>query len=189
VRPLSQKLLPDTLPIRKGWVKKEEMLDISGRGRHRQMQLAEEFGIKKYQNPGGGCLLTDKNYSQRLADLMKHEIFDSPNIDFLKVGRHFRLSPQTKLIIGRNEKENEILSKLVSEEITLQIRDIAGPLGVINSVSIPTQNELETAAAILLRYANKADEKAVVVIEGKGNSAQTVTISKMESSETEKFLI
>ena len=189
VRPLSQKLLPDTLPIREGWVKKEDMLDISGRGRYRQMQLAEEFGIKTYQNPGGGCLLTDKSFSERLADLMKFEMLKIRFLDFLKTGRHFRISPSAKLIIGRNEIENNILSNLVSTETVLRIPEIPGPLGVINSLHNLKENEIKLAGSILLRYANRASDKMPVRYGNLGNLHKQIICTKMEASQTEKYLI
>jgi tRNA U34 2-thiouridine synthase MnmA/TrmU len=189
IRPLSQKLLPDTLPIRKGWVKKEEMLDISGRGRYRQMQLAEEFGIKKYQNPGGGCLLTDKSFSERLSDLMKFNMLNTHFIDFLKTGRHFRISPSIKLIVGRNKMENDILSRLVLNEITLRISEIPGPFGVINSTSQPKKEEIKLAGSILLRYANKADDVMLVRYGKITHWEKSILCPKMEASQTEKYLI
>ncbi|NSW76717.1 MAG: tRNA 4-thiouridine(8) synthase ThiI, partial [Candidatus Atribacteria bacterium] len=72
LRPLSAKLLPETVPEKEGWVKREELLDLSGRGRERQLKLAEEWGIRSFPPPAGGCLLTEPNFSRRLRDLRQH---------------------------------------------------------------------------------------------------------------------
>ncbi|HQB98046.1 MAG TPA: tRNA (5-methylaminomethyl-2-thiouridylate)-methyltransferase, partial [Candidatus Cloacimonadota bacterium] len=111
VRPLSQLLLPDTLPIREGWVDRADMLQISGRGRYRQLEMAEELGITSFPSPAGGCLLTDRNYSMRLKDLMQYGQMDPMSLELLKYG-HFRLNEEIKLIIGRDEAENTKLEEL-----------------------------------------------------------------------------
>ena len=108
LRPLSARMLPETRPEREGLVDRARLLDISGRSRKRQMALAETYGLKNYPSPAGGCLLTDPIFSRRLKELLAH--FPEPElreIELLKTGRHFRLHPQLKLIIGRNKKENE----------------------------------------------------------------------------------
>ena len=161
VRPLSQKLLVDTLPVREGWVKKADMLDIQGRGRHRQMALAAHYGIIEYQNPGGGCLLTDKGFSQRLKDLMEHDIYHERQIELIKTGRHFRLSKDCKLIVGKNNRDNEMIGKLAGDDIVLQTKNFPGPLGLLIGSGKNTEN-LAKAAAIVLRYNNKAPVKSLV---------------------------
>ncbi|MEJ2726735.1 MAG: tRNA 4-thiouridine(8) synthase ThiI [Deltaproteobacteria bacterium] len=101
LRPLSAKRLPVTVPEEKGWVRRQELLDIFGRSRKPQMELARTFGITEYPSPAGGCLLTDQVFSKRLKDLFSSR--PSPalrEIEVLKVGRHFRIGPHTKLVVG-----------------------------------------------------------------------------------------
>ena len=117
LRPLSAKLLPPTIPEEKGWVKREELLDLQGRGRKRQLELAEKWGIKHFSPPAGGCLLTDPNFSRRLKDLWEsEEAYNFESVELLKVGRHFRLRPSFKLVGGRNQIENEKLKECVRED-------------------------------------------------------------------------
>ena len=189
VRPLCQKLLPDTKPIREGWVNKEEMLDISGRGRYRQMELAERYKITYYQNPGGGCLLTDMGYSRRLKDLMDNDMFEEKFIRFLEVGRHFRLNSSLKLIVGRNNNDNNKLSTLATTETVLQTADFPGPLAVINSKANPQENEIHWAASLLLRYNNKIIETAKVRYGENFNLVNVLSETKMNSQEVEEYII
>ena len=63
IRPLSAKLLPETLPEREGKVNREKLLDIEGRSRKRQMELVDHYGITEYAQPAGGCLLTVPGYA------------------------------------------------------------------------------------------------------------------------------
>ena len=131
LRPLSAKLLPPTIPEEKGWVKREELLDLQGRGRKRQLELAEKWGIKHFSPPAGGCLLTDPNFSRRLKDLWEsEEAYNFESVELLKVGRHFRLRPSFKLVVGRNQIENEKLKEFVREDDILFFPGRVGPLAL-----------------------------------------------------------
>lgn len=163
IRPLSQKLLRDTTPIREGWVNIDDMLDISGRGRYRQLELAEELGIKDFPTPAGGCLLTDKNYTIRLRDLMEKDQMDAQNLELLKFGRHFRLDDSSKVIIGRDERENSILDGNSQGLIKLKARDYTGPLGLITNDS-PSSKILSMALDFFWFYHSKAPASGIVQI-------------------------
>ena len=178
VRPLSQKLLPDTKPITEGWVNKEELLDLSGRSRKPQLALAEELGIVSFPTPAGGCLLTDRNYCLRLQDLIDHGMDNRQQMEILRWGRHFRLGPSCKLIVGRNEAENDHL-ELNAQGIMLLARDNLGPLGVIVG-SEPSPQELELALSIFLQYNSKAQDRDWVQLEGLPVSQQSPTVQEQE---------
>lgn len=131
LRPLSAKLLRITEPEKKGLVDRDLLLDLSGRSRKPQMKLAEEYGIS-YVNPGGGCLLTDPNYSDRLSILREIPgLFTAENARLVTHGRIFRLSEDTIGLVGRDERDNEGLESLVKDEITYVLEDIPGPTGVL----------------------------------------------------------
>ncbi|MFI5422879.1 MAG: tRNA (5-methylaminomethyl-2-thiouridylate)-methyltransferase, partial [Nitrososphaerales archaeon] len=115
LRPLSAKSLPMTDIEKDGSVKRENLCNIVGRSRKGQLALARKFGIDDPPNAAGGCLLTDPQFSTRIRDLMRH--LDDPekvpsinDVELLKVGRHFRLSNVAKLIVGRDQNENYIMS-------------------------------------------------------------------------------
>jgi tRNA U34 2-thiouridine synthase MnmA/TrmU len=189
VRPLSQKLLPDTLPIREGWVDKDKLYDIQGRSRTRQIELAKKFGITNYPSPAGGCLLTDKGYCKRLQDLIDHQMFSWDFIKFLDVGRHFRISNNVKLILGRNKIDNERLQELAKDKfITLHAKDFAGPFGVINYKKEISIAELRLSAQILLRYIKKVRDKGKVEI-NIGSKSQTIEVEKMKPGVEKEYLI
>lgn len=115
LRPLSARVLESTVPEKEGWVERDKLLAISGRGRREQIALASGFGINDYPCPSGGCLLTDAGFSKRLKDLMKYGALNLEDINLLKVGRHFRLSDKAKLVVGRDEQENARLLNLSRE--------------------------------------------------------------------------
>lgn len=188
VRPLSQKLLADTLPLREGWVNKAEMLDIQGRGRYRQIALAKEYGITEYQNPGGGCLLTDAGFSRRLKDLLEHDIFSERQIELIKTGRHFRLAPGAKLIVGKNDNDNNKISALAAEDVVIQTAGFPGPLGLLLTTEA-TEELLQQAASIVLRYSNKAPQECLVNYGINFNLTKQIETTKMEAGTVEKLMI
>lgn len=120
LRPLSAKLLAPTKPELEGIVDREKLYGISGRSRKELNQLAHHYGIKEIPQPSTGCVLTDKNFGSRVKDLFAHqENYGTRDFQILRVGRHFRIDEESKIIVGRNEQENEQLDKLASEEETL----------------------------------------------------------------------
>lgn len=189
IRPLSQKLLTDTLPVREGWVNKDEMLDIQGRNRKRQMEMAKQYNINFYPSPGGGCLLTDAGFSRKLKDLMTNNMMNKHSVDFLKTGRHFRLNVDTKLIIGRNKIENNQINDLTEEELIIQTKEYPGPLGVIQAKSELEIDMIKLAGSILLRYNTKVDNSALIQYGQKFKLNDEILTDKMHKEEIKKYLI
>lgn len=152
LRPLSAKLMQPTLPEINGWVEREKLLDISGRGRERQLALAEEFGFEDYESPGGGCLLTLKAFSDRIKDTTKHDTFTVEDIDLLKHGRHLRLKEGAKLVIGRNEADNEALNSLVLEKyLPINLHGLIGPTSYLHKNA--SKEDVILALRLVLTYA------------------------------------
>ena len=177
VRPLSAKFFEPTLPEQAGIIDRARLLDIEGRQRIRQMALAKDFGINDYPCPAGGCLLTDTCFSARIKDLFKYiPEYDISDLHLLKIGRHFRISDNLKLIIGRDEKENEKLMTFAKDgDIIFDILDIPSPIGlarrskanpspVIASPPRRTKQsrDIELIASILARYSD-SNGKSVTV--------------------------
>jgi tRNA U34 2-thiouridine synthase MnmA/TrmU len=132
LRPLSAKLLSLSVPEKKGWVSRERMLDIAGRSRKPQIKLASDYGINDYPCPAGGCLLTDPGFALRMRDLMENQPdFSLNDVDLLKMGRHFRLTPLGKVVVGRNEEENgKILSLSREGDTILRVKNFPGPIAL-----------------------------------------------------------
>jgi tRNA U34 2-thiouridine synthase MnmA/TrmU len=171
LRPLSAKRLPITLPEEKGWVDRERLLGFSGRSRKPQMELAERLHITEYPSPAGGCLLTDEVFSRRLKDLLSA----SPHlalreIELLKLGRHFRIGPHTKLVVGRNEKENHTIHSL-SKETDLMLRTVSVPGPTVLVLGDLTPEMEDLAASITVSYSDAGnDELTEVSLMGRGKN-------------------
>ncbi|MEI6631041.1 MAG: tRNA 4-thiouridine(8) synthase ThiI [bacterium] len=163
LRPLSAKLLLETLPEKEGWINREKLLNFGGRTRRPQMELANRFNIKDYQNPAGGCLLTDPQFSRRLKDLIQHRQLGLENIELLKLGRHFRLEDQAKLVVGRDEKENNELLGLTKEGdyLFMPPLEVAGPTCLGRGEF--SRELLELAGSIACRYCDSNGSPAMTM--------------------------
>jgi len=151
VRPLSAKLLPPSKPEELGWIDREKLLDISGRSRSRQLQLAKEIGLENFEPPAGGCLLTEIQFSQKLRDFVSNDTLEVDDIDTLKAGRHLRLPNGAKLIIGRNQADNEKLQNTNSSKFLKgRIVDASGPLCLIEKNI--SQDDKKLAGDIIVTY-------------------------------------
>jgi tRNA-specific 2-thiouridylase len=188
LRPLSAKHLPPTIPEAKAWVSREKMLDYSGRSRKPQIELARSFDIMDYPSPAGGCLLTDSVFSRRLTDIMSSDTpLSSHEIELLKIGRHFRIGPKTKIIVGRNEAENHSIGMLAAEdEILLNTVSIPGPTVLVTGDITPLADEL--AAAITASYADAYDGEAEISLKAK-DQYRIITAKVRNKKEFRKYMI
>ena len=162
VRPLSGKFFPPTEPEKSGILDREKFLDIHGRGRDRQIELARAFGIIAYPQPAGGCILTDKYFTERIKDLLAFGYTSASHIIMLRYGRHFRFTKNTKAILGRDEKENNILLTLAHNDDTLfELVDIPGPLLVLDGAL--SEETISKAAALVRCFSKERGTSEVAV--------------------------
>jgi len=172
VRPLSGQLLPPTIPETEGWIDRSRLLDISGRSRARQMELAEHYGLKDYPSPAGGCLLTQESFGKRLRRFLDlRPDADAPSTEILKVGRHFYLADDQLLVVGRNHSENERLQDVAAEnDYLFKVSDRPGPLGLLRTLHQGDEPEINMAARIVARYSDaRGEETACLKITQPGN--------------------
>ena len=161
VRPLSATLMEPTTPELEGWIEREKLLGISGRSREIQMGLAERYGWEDYESPGGGCLLTEEHFSERLREFTAHDELSVGDIDLLKYGRHFRLPEGAKLVVGRNREDNEGLQRIDSEKYIPVQLPIAGPFSLLSKHATGTERDL--AAKIAITYARSSHNESYEV--------------------------
>ena len=161
VRPMSAKLLPITIPEQKGWIDRERLLDIHGRGRERQLKMVEEYGIKNYAKPGGGCLLTDTSIANKIKDLQSHREIVFEDMEMVKYGRYFILPNGGRCVIARNEEENQKLSFKHPKMSKIELLNCLGPLGLVEKDS--SQEDKEMAIALTLTYGKTEMDKSYKV--------------------------
>jgi tRNA-specific 2-thiouridylase len=195
LRPLSAKLLESTVPEQRGWVDREKLHAISGRGRKTQIALAERFGITDYAQPSGGCCyLIDKTYARRMRDFLAHEGVEAMAFEqarLLALGRHLRLPSGRKVIVGRHERENEYLDTYNVEGIWLVTADHPGPTTLVPGK--PTQEETELAAQITARYSDGGSEPTVRIYvydqAGRQERVETLTTEPMSKEKIKALMV
>lgn len=176
LRPLTAKTLPPTLPEEDGVVDREKLLGITGRGRKPQMELAEKFGIKEYPNPAGGCLLTDPGFTDRVKDLVKYNALDIENLKLLKCGRHFRLSPEAKLAVGRDDRDNElVMAEVKDSDVCLRLTDYPSPFCLLRGAT--DDNTIREAARVVAYHTKFRTKDTLRVDYWRGTSIEHKTVS------------
>jgi len=189
LRPLSAKLLPITPMEEQGLVDRERLLDIQGRTRRRQEELAREWELVEYPGSGGGCLLTEKSFAGRLKDLFEHQPQATvTDVEYLKLGRQYRLSDRAKLTLGRDKVSNEALKALLRpEDILLRTLNFSGPLGVVSGEA--SSEDLARAAAILASYGKGKDQPSLEVLLRQGDQSWTVEVSPMPREQVAAYIL
>lgn len=160
LRPLSAKLLEPTIPEKNNIVDREKLLDIKGRSRKRQLEMAKKFKLKWYPTPSGGCLLTDPQFSRRLKDMFeKWPDADCDDMKLLKFGRHF-WKEDFLIVVGRNEKENKEIKKLKREkDIVIEPQNIPGPTILIRGKRKKPREVISLAKDLIKKYSKKIKDK------------------------------
>ena len=190
LRPLCAKHLPETTPERQGLVDRERLLAIHGRGRRDQIALAEQFGLSDYPAPAGGCLLTDKGFSSRLRDLFDHgaECTES-EVHLLRFGRHFRLNPRTKLVVGRTEKDNESILRHhdPARDVVLDVRDHPSPICLLQGEA--DRDSVRLAAAVCVGYSRAPKLAPADVTVKRGSDEESLQAIAVLPGDIRKLMI
>ncbi len=158
LRPLSALLMPPTPMEENGLVDRERLLDLNGRGRTRQLELADKWGFSFVPSPAGGCLLTDPGYSRRLTVLRDLNLLTPDNALMARFGRMFVLKGSIGLV-GRTKDENRRIREAGKGSL-VDIRGVPSPLGVL--LGNEEENTLKTLAAIVASF-TKGQEPFIAV--------------------------
>ena len=185
LRPLSAKSMKTTIPEKDGIVDRTKLLNLTGRNRKPQIQMAKDFGFSDYNCPAGGCLLTQKQFANKLRDLFHHKKRVTMNdVSLLKLGRHFRYS-KNKIIVGRNEEENDsLLKRKQTTDYVFEVPDYGSPITILQGAK--TADAIEAASRLTARYSDCNDEK-VKVKYGKQKPTRTIYVNPFSQQEIDKL--
>lgn len=190
LRPLSAQLLNPTLAEEKGLVDRSRLLAISGRSRQKQLALAQKLGLQEFSSPGGGCLLTMEDFARKMKDLISHrQDLQREDVELLKVGRHFRLSPTAMIAMGKDDAENQKLIALALEsDLIIAARDAPGPLTLVRGLA--SEPELQLAGRITGRYMKKGQGPMVFTLKpGRGGEERILAGDPLSATEVESYRI
>lgn len=187
LRPLSAKLLPETEAEKRGWIDRNKLLSMRGRSRKAQISLAKGFNINGYPCPAGGCLLTYKEFAEKIRDLFEHkEKITIEDVVLLRVGRHFRFS-ENKIIVGRNKAENEQLKRVIrNDDYAFEVPDCGSPISLLQGPKTP--DAIRIAASLTLHYSDNKEERALVRF-GVGKLDKSIVVCGIDKSKLEGLRI
>ena len=190
LRPLSARHFEPTVPEKEGWVDREKLLAIKGRSRKELFELADDLDVKNYPCPAGGCLLTELSFVPKIKDIFDHcEELNLRDFRLLKIGRHLRIGEKSKVIIGRNEADNNLLETTRQpEEAALTWLEGNTPVGIV--IGEQSDDLYRLAAGLLLRY-TRAEAGAACRIEVRtGDETRILSvINDMNESTVESYLV
>jgi tRNA-uridine 2-sulfurtransferase len=153
LRPLSAKLLPEI----KTNLDSNKFLDVQGRVRKKQLELAKTFKMD-FPTPAGGCLLCEPNFVKKIKPLLEKKKVKKWEIELTKIGRHFF---DGKIVLGKNKKENDFLKELKSElnfgHLIIPIPEKGPSAFVLDETLIPKSQKL------IKKYSKKSIEDFKIV--------------------------
>lgn len=186
LRPLSAQFLEPTIPEKEGLIDRKKLFRISGRCRKPQMELAEEFGIEDYLCPAGGCRLTDSQFARRVREAFEHDEDGIQDMNLLKYGRHFRLPSGVKVIVGRNEEENSIISRFAEEkDLLMEVVGFGSPITLLKGSR--NEEDVKMAASVCVRYSNYKGKAEVRI--GCREKWERTLVAEPIKEEFKKYLI
>ncbi len=188
LRPLTAKHLDPTIPEKEGWVDRNQLLDIAGRGRKTQFELVEKYGIKEFNNPAGGCIFTNPQFGDRAKVLLKLREKSEVSVEdfkLLRLGRHFWIEDRLHVVVGRGEEDNDMLETFKSGRWQFEVKEIAGP--VVIAENLNDDHDIEIVAKITARYISKKYGNVFEIVyvdpKDKERSIQVEAFSEDEISE------
>lgn len=192
LRPLSALKLDPTPMEESGLVDRSRLLDIGGRTRKPQLEMArKQYGFTEIPTPAGGCVLAEASAAGRFIKLMEEKKRPTPG-DFIlaQVGRQVWAGPLW-LSMGRKQIENKRLEDLsASGDYRFRTRDFPSPLAVGRPTDAGDWDDQSVLAAAELTasYASKAKrhfadtgEKVVVLVEHGGETSEVFVEPKRET--------
>ena len=198
LRPLSARLLAPTKAEEMGWVDREKLLGLSGRGRRAQMDLAEQFGLP-IPPPAGGCLLTDGGYCQRFQWLLgRPQGRLAPNwpparlAEIIKRGRLFSIEPDHWLVVGRNQADNKALTELEAQgDFLFHLENAPGPTVLLPATGPePSQTTLEMGRQLAAAYGDHSSTEEVMVrVERVGSAVVLEKTPVTKPADWEKYMV
>jgi tRNA(Ile)-lysidine synthase TilS/MesJ len=188
LRPLSAHLMNPLKVELDGIVKRELLWGVSGRGRKPQLEYAKLHNLK-HSAPAGGCMLTDVGSSRRFHEFVKFTPdYNLNDFKLLAYGRHFRIKPDLKLIIARNESENNLLEQLLAPyENYLQMADTTGPVSLLRGNY--SKEDIEFCGSILARFSKEREKETVRVEVVQDDVSCYYSVKPFDEETVEKYRI
>jgi predicted ribosome quality control (RQC) complex YloA/Tae2 family protein len=108
------------------------------------------------------------------------------DVSLLKVGRHFRFG-ENKVIVGRNEAENNLLAaEKARNDYYFEVPDVGSPITVLQGAK--TKNAIRMAAALTAFYSDAKGDQVTVSF-GRERLDKSIIVSVPTRAEVENLRI
>ncbi len=189
LRPLSARWLEPTIAEQEGLINRELLCDFTGRGRGRSIALAKRLEIRHIPSPSSGCALVERTFAPRVRDLLQfNAVATLWDCELLKIGRHFRLDPLQKVVLGRNAEENAAIGSLAVrgdavQATLLEPESFVGPNALLCGPT--TEETLRLSGALMVRYTRQVDSNCqeVLVCARRGPARQIVPVEMSDAAQ------
>ncbi|OQY17393.1 MAG: hypothetical protein B6I32_00830 [Desulfobacterium sp. 4572_20] len=128
-------------------------------------------------------------FSRRLKDLISRDPkFSRRDIELLKWGRHFRINEGVKIIVGRDQKDNRMITSLIKAgDTVLTVESFPGPTVLVTGKL--SSEEIQLAASITVSYSDAAIGQKVAVQLKRDSQYWTVLALGIKKSNFQQLMI
>ncbi len=212
LRPLSAKLLPETLPEREGWVRRDRLLDLcesDGDGSHSQSQgrdgdhlqaIAQKLGLELEPDEvfpaERRCKLTQPHFSQRLEDLLREKDFTLNSLELLEFPLYYKKPPDIKIVLGCDDEEKRRLQNFfLPEDLRLYVPVNGGPMALVRTNWEEKSPEdiaeiIELAARITVSHAQvKGPTVQAKYRFENGTETYQINVAPLPPQELQKYIV
>ncbi len=167
VRPLSARLLPETIPERKGWVDRDLLGSLRAGENDKQEVLLDwgtELGLDAENELGfyPRCKLTVTGFGKRLENLFAEEEFTLNTLKLLEFSIYYKRFPDVKIVLAIDEEEKRKLQTyFLPQDLRVYMPTHAGPMTLVrtnwaNKSKGEVEEILSLAARITVTHSNVA---------------------------------
>jgi tRNA-specific 2-thiouridylase len=134
--------------------------------------------------------LPDPNFARRLRDFIDRypqETVTPEQMALLAVGRHFRLDEDVKVILGRDEGENNYLELVALDHWQFRTVDHPGPIALTTDPLAPAH--IEQIASLAASYSDGKQEPLVRVQVRRNGDVRTIMVAPLSRDSADEWRI
>jgi len=140
LRPLSAKLLPETIPEQKGLIDRAHLKGFRASDREKIRELARQLGVDVSDFPAERrCKLTVPYFGLRLRDLLQEEKEKKSKLtvnalELLEFPLYYKCPPDVTIVVGCNDEEKRRLQNFfLPEDLRLYLLGPRGPMALVRA--------------------------------------------------------
>jgi tRNA-specific 2-thiouridylase len=135
LRPLSAKLLPETIPEQQGLVDRSTLKGFRASDKEKLRELARALGVDVLDFPAERrCKLTVPYFGPRLEDLLKEDKLTVNALELLEFPLYYKFPPDVVIVLGRNDEEKRRLQNFfLPEDLRLYLVGPGGPMALVRA--------------------------------------------------------